>query len=361
MVCHTETWESCGGSASSSCDEEGNCTAVEVTEDCETGSNSQCIYRWQAGCEVDADCGEGFSCESYEVGCDCAASSDAEERPAIDLPADADADGGTAETDQAEADQAEADQAEAAEEQQQDPAAEKPAPGCECAEPQKVNYCEPKRVECDSEADCPDAWTCESQGRVSCGGEVDSAQAPPDAPEGFAPSEGEQSDGAEGDTEVPPADDTGEKPAEDPCQPVESPKLCMPPGSYGDIATDGASGGTDVPREDSASDPKGEVDNGGSGEAIDEAGSVDGSEEPKPSDTEGQIDEDKTQESEEPSEEPKAEDGGVEAEDAKDESDDAASSDDAGGCSVQPGSAPEGSLSWLSALFGLALLRRRKS
>ena len=72
MVCHTTEWGACSGAAPA-CDEDGNCEPAPEPE-CETGTTSQCVYKWETSCEVDADCGEGFTCKQEEAGCDCASS-----------------------------------------------------------------------------------------------------------------------------------------------------------------------------------------------------------------------------------------------------------------------------------------------
>ncbi len=342
MVCETKTWETCSDSAGASCDDSGNCEMVEVQSECKEESRSTCVYRWQTECERDADCGDGFTCDQYELGCDCADSAgstdavpdkDGAEEPPEGM------DGGSANgTDSTEPPPDDPDRLRAP---------------CDCGEPEVVNYCHAKEVECDTEADCPDGWSCEARGGASCGGAdaetdpaTDQRAAPPagGSDDGSASSE---SDAGAADGDEPPPDDTTEdKPLPDPCMPVEGPKMCVPPGGF---AYDTATGvGADAPRAEASGDTKGE--NGR--DSVEEDDVV--------NDGEGNAEEptDQADPKGDADEEPKEDSKGDK--NAADDDDDGDSDDD-GGCSIQTGARDNSSPLWLSALLGLALLRRRKN
>jgi hypothetical protein len=66
MVCHSQTEESCsGGGGARSCAPNTKCDAgvVTMTSTCTTTTTKLCAFKWQLPCSVNADCGDGFTCE----------------------------------------------------------------------------------------------------------------------------------------------------------------------------------------------------------------------------------------------------------------------------------------------------------
>src|SRR5690606_18269535 len=137
--------------------------------------------------------------------------------------------------------------------------------------------------------------------------------------------------GAEGDSKEPlPDDPADEKPLEDPCQPVEGPKMCVPPGGWGyDTGNGGVATGGEVPREET--DPTGEGDDGVIVEDGEPPTDEDDAEEPGGEDQEPATD-DATEEDDD--EDDTSKDDAEEDADEDKSSDEGSDSDD-GGCSVQ--------------------------
>ncbi len=180
-VCVTQTWESCTGSGCVCPDDGDGDPSNDPPCDCGVPQEPTCVSetfsfcgpRYLGGCEVDADCGPGFSCEAAEL-CTCAVSSD----PSV--PED-----------------------------------------CTC-ETAGDNSCVLERVDCSEDADCPEGLTCvdeaaespcvlEDNGEVNCGATPTSG-ARICAPEGFAEAGGvvraeTDTGGAEGEGE---GDDQGD-------------------------------------------------------------------------------------------------------------------------------------------------------
>lgn len=169
MVCLTETYERCSTSGGS-CDEEGNCFAAEEPS-CETITESGCVPRYEAPCEQDADCGEGFNCVEQES-CWCQGSTgtfsgaggssgssgeaDVEPLPDIERPGiqDAGADEPAPPPDQEESEQyadpdGGIDQEDIVE------------TDCGCEKTGEFR-CEMKDIACESADDCPERWSCEA-------------------------------------------------------------------------------------------------------------------------------------------------------------------------------------------------------
>jgi len=66
MVCKTQPNSTCTGTAPVpvKCDPTTGCDAGEITPEpviC-TDTTLRCAYKWQQPCNVDADCGDGFTC-----------------------------------------------------------------------------------------------------------------------------------------------------------------------------------------------------------------------------------------------------------------------------------------------------------
>lgn len=357
MVCQTEEWGSCSGAPP--CDADGNCEPAPEPA-CETGTTSQCVYKWDTSCEADADCGEGFTCEQAEAGCDCASSGGGSD-PAVPEEGD---DGG------------EADFAPPAEDPPQGelplPPEEEPT-DCGCGEPEIFTYCAAEEISCESNDDCPSSWTCEAIYERDCGD--------------VAGSDDDSTDNAEerpamaGDP-LPPADDEGEPPPDEgdpkpsmdggvdedplpePCEPVVSAQMCVPPGGSigrgddeGGVATgaDGEGKG-DVPlqddpavEDDGAEEPStdDETDDDGVGSADDEDDATDDEDDATDDEDNNAGDDDEADD--------EADDDGSEKSGVKNDGGD----DDS--CSVAQTGSGSGNGAWLALLLGLPLILRRRN
>ncbi|HTA21422.1 MAG TPA: hypothetical protein VK989_19150 [Polyangia bacterium] len=143
MICHTST-EACATSGSA-CAAGTKCTEPTPTP-CEPTSVSTCAYKWQLACNVDTDCGDGFTCMPTVSGACSGGSAGggtassggaatgsggaASSEPNIAVPA---ADGGS-------------------------------APHDMCTTTTSFpGYCQAKLVACTLASDCPAAWTCAAQ------------------------------------------------------------------------------------------------------------------------------------------------------------------------------------------------------
>lgn len=125
LVCIRVEYESCSGGGTISdppCAPGERCEPPPPPEDpmCETIAEAYCGPRYVAPCDVDADCGDAFTCSETEV-CACASPAPGPGEPA-------------------------------------DPPVE---PDCTC-EPSGDRYCEPNQIPCDGgDTACPDGWSCE--------------------------------------------------------------------------------------------------------------------------------------------------------------------------------------------------------
>jgi MYXO-CTERM domain-containing protein len=353
MVCEV-TVTDCS-TVSQSCDRDGNCTET-MSAPCET-SDAQCVYQWQTACEADADCGAGFTCVEAPESCAC---SGAPAEPAMEMPAmmvPEGVDGGAAPIG----------------------AIDQPLPPDDCScEPSGAFYCQADEIECDSNVDCPESWTCESAPQADCAGQGgDStdpgmAQPPADAPAEFPVLPAVDAGAAEPVDEDPPEEDDNtaadplpaeplveeEKPVV--CEPVAAKSMCVPPGGYygGPAVPDG----TPVMGEEGG----GTVDNGGEPPTTSEPPREDPQIEP--TDPAGPSNEGDTAAEEEPGDDDAP--AGEETDESSDEEDDGAQnnavdddgdSGDDGSCAVQAPGAGSGAGYWLLSLLGLAFLRRRRA
>jgi hypothetical protein len=134
MVCieYVERW--CEGSGSGYCDDEG-CYTIEEEEVCGEDIHHECGYPYEGECEVDDDCGEGFSCVPMEA-CWCT---------------DYDS-GGDIKTDEAGA---------SGDIVIDTDPSDEPVCGCE---PTGDNYCQLQEILCESDADCPAGLECVANG-----------------------------------------------------------------------------------------------------------------------------------------------------------------------------------------------------
>jgi len=305
MVCFSETRELCTRPTEPYCPPGSDCP-MPAPPECEILTESACVPRHTAPCQQDADCGEGFSCvEAKECWCEGS------------VPAQA---GGATPADEDRADEDRADSSAAEPESgggEDDPApvleGDMPVPSeeqCGC-EPSGEYYCDPQQIECVSEADCPQGWTCEAgpSQAVSCS-----------VPEG----------------------DTGECVPE----PVEVSSICLPP--YSDLGGIGRGWNAEstvgeVTLADGIPNNEPRLD----GDDADEGGADTGLTDPSSTEEDGA--------------DTGANDLSSKGESAPGE-DEAASSGDDGGCRVaNVGADAAGStLAWLVGLASLLVLRRRR-
>lgn len=155
-VCHTYAHELCSGQVEPACPPGEDCPEPPPPPptECEVVEESLCVPRYFLGCAEDADCGAGFTCEPMES-CACSGS--------------AGSPGGGAPPEPTE-------------------------PECVC-EPTGEGYCALVPVDCETDANCPEGWSCEeltaptqdcavdSDGNVDCGTPV--ASTPQCVPPGY--------------------------------------------------------------------------------------------------------------------------------------------------------------------------------
>lgn len=153
MICHTETYSVCSSGTPTACGRDMKCETVAPT--CTETKVSTCAYKWQQPCRADADCGDGFACEpsvittcsgggGVPVGGGTTGSVDA--GPSGALPAGAGGSSGSVAP------------------------SESPAPPSPSGDGGTVNecttttslpgWCRPRASTCNTDADCPAAWTC---------------------------------------------------------------------------------------------------------------------------------------------------------------------------------------------------------
>jgi len=126
-ICVSYTYEICSGSGSTGgavCDpDDETCESMPVedvpdTGSCTTESESLCVPPYVAPCQIDADCGAGFTCTDVEI-CECTTEP---------VPRDGSTD-------------------------------EEPGSNCSCS-PTGQNYCELNDTACTTDADCLDGLVC---------------------------------------------------------------------------------------------------------------------------------------------------------------------------------------------------------
>lgn len=169
LTCIIETYEVCSAGGAVGAPEslpggasDGSGTGTDPVVDCSTETYSYCAPRWMGPCTVDADCGDGFTCEP-ELSCACSGSDGGSVPP--------DAGTGSSGSSSGSAGGGSSGSAGGAPTPAPDGSgASTPTPDgsgtsvdpCGC-EPTGSNYCalpaEP--TECSTASDCPTDWTCE--------------------------------------------------------------------------------------------------------------------------------------------------------------------------------------------------------
>jgi len=146
MMCHGATTTACSTPANPplKCDPASDCPAQPATQpaDCTTTTTWRCAYQWELPCNVDADCGDGFTCKPNEIGMCSGGSATATAGSGGasagaggatgtgPVPAPADMDAGAS------------------------------APVTCTTITSFPGYCQAKVSICTADADCPSAWTC---------------------------------------------------------------------------------------------------------------------------------------------------------------------------------------------------------
>jgi len=161
MVCHESTISTCSGGAAVpavDCPPNTMCVKPEPAPapSCSDEKVKQCTPRYQLACAQDADCGAGFSCVASQE-CSCSASAGKAESAPVPVPS---TDAGTASG--SGSDSAGFAPPVAAMDGGVDlpaPPSDGGIPSCEC-HPSAVKHCEPKQIECQSDADCPSQFAC---------------------------------------------------------------------------------------------------------------------------------------------------------------------------------------------------------
>ncbi|MBW2733421.1 MAG: hypothetical protein JRH20_13620 [Deltaproteobacteria bacterium] len=128
LVCVTFSKTLCQAS-SSSCAPGETCTEPAPEASCEEIPASFCAPPYIAPCAEDSDCGEGFVCKPEQL-CSCSGGG------ALPVDPSAPDDGGTDESE------------------------------CSC-EATGENYCEAEQRPCETMAECPDGWSCDSSVNVA--------------------------------------------------------------------------------------------------------------------------------------------------------------------------------------------------
>jgi MYXO-CTERM domain-containing protein len=213
MLCYSETHEECDSAPP--CDGSGDCPTIEPT--CSNVTVSACVPPYVAPCEVDDDCGTGFTCELEE---DCVCSTSGSSGGSAGS-AGASGTGGTSGSGEKAAPDAGAEPAPPADGSGATPDAGAPDdPSCICSKGERKT-CNMKVVTCSVDEGCPSGWTCGDNPDRACWA---------------------SSDGSSG------------------CEGPE--KVCLPP--WSDVIH-GARGGSSEDTGGLATDPKGNVDGSGSG------------------------------------------------------------------------------------------------
>ncbi|HTQ07979.1 MAG TPA: hypothetical protein VMI54_29200 [Polyangiaceae bacterium] len=160
MVCYTQTEEVCP--TAPACAKGQDCPQATDTT-CTTSTMSGCVPKYLLPCNVDADCGDGFTCEEeQECGCAGSASSSSSGAGSAGTPAPAPAaDGGAGDPTPASNPDEPADAGAPMD------AGTTPPPDCSC-QPNGTKACNLKTVACNADSDCPSGFTCGDNPNGTC-------------------------------------------------------------------------------------------------------------------------------------------------------------------------------------------------
>jgi MYXO-CTERM domain-containing protein len=151
MVCHTETYQECTGGGAPACPPNMQCDPLPSTlPSCTPKSVSACAYKWQLPCNVDTDCGDGFTCAPSVTGA-CSGSGGSADAGTATVGAGTTG-LGSASTGSASTGSAPASTGSSA-------APSTPVPSC-MTTTSFPGSCTPKATSCKANTDCPAQWTC---------------------------------------------------------------------------------------------------------------------------------------------------------------------------------------------------------
>jgi hypothetical protein len=138
MICHSST-EECA-SAGAACSVGTKCDPVP-TPACTPKTISTCAYKWSFPCNVDADCGTGFTCMPQTATSCSGSGGGGVPTPAVGTNGSAASSGPNMPA----------------------PAVDGGATTPNCTTTALPSRCQPNRIICETSADCPATWTCAAQ------------------------------------------------------------------------------------------------------------------------------------------------------------------------------------------------------
>jgi hypothetical protein len=237
MVCHAESFTTCSGSGvAPACPPNQVCPPVPAPQPvtCTTTSYSACAFKWQLPCNVDADCGNAFTCAPAVSGtCGSAASGagTGTSTGGVSVGQDGGGVAGGGSTSAGGKPTAAPNTPAIAVAPSPDDGGAGTAPPICTTTSSFPGYCQPKATTCTSDSDCPASWTCIATPDVT----PTSTEAPPTGGSALG---------------------VASEPARDLAKPLAA-KVCQPPAGFGvkggvSTAPGGPTTGTSIPRGDSS-------------------------------------------------------------------------------------------------------------